>query len=411
MRSARRSRRRRSRDGCTWSRAPRGPRRRWCRARSRIAPSRGASCSRPAPWAPRAPPLARTSRHAAPRTPKPDRDRGGRARVRRAGEAARGRTRARRHQRTCLPRGRFRSPRARTSGASSSTHLRPEGDSSCGKIFRAGEHLLILRDRVFSPRRMAGLNVDLSVVLPVYNGASFVASSVSALAEFLSRQRLSWEIVLVDDGSTDGTASLVPADSRVTVVRLATNRGKFAAVKAGMAAATGRCRVFTDADVPYDLEALPYVESLVNTRGFHVIVGDRALTESIYGKRLTRSRAAASRGFSFLVRMLVTGGLFDTQCGLKGFRGDVADALFPLLTVEGFAGDVELLYVALKYNLEIRRIPVRLRKSESSTVRFGTHAPGMLREVLRLRRKWVRGLYESEALRRLAAQDYWASDS
>lgn len=79
-----------------------------------------------------------------------------------------------------------------------------------GKIFRARTHVLILRDRVFSLRRMAGLKMDLSVVLPVYNGASFVASSVAALAEFLSRQRFSWEIVLVDDGSTDGTASLVP---------------------------------------------------------------------------------------------------------------------------------------------------------------------------------------------------------
>jgi dolichyl-phosphate beta-glucosyltransferase len=254
---------------------------------------------------------------------------------------------------------------------------------------------------------MAGLKMDLSVVLPVYNGASFVASSVAALAEFLSRQRFSWEIVLVDDGSTDGTESLVPGGPRMTVVRLPANRGKFAAVKAGMAAATGRCRIFTDADVPYDLEALPYVESLVNTRGFHVVVGDRALTESIYGKRLTRSRAAASRGFSFLVRMLVTGGLFDTQCGLKGFRGDVADALFPLLTVEGFAGDVELLYVALKYNLEIRRIPVRLRKSETSTIRFAWHAPLMLGNALRLRGKWVDGRYESAALRALAAQAYW----
>jgi dolichyl-phosphate beta-glucosyltransferase len=100
---------------------------------------------------------------------------------------------------------------------------------------------------------MKGLNMDLSIVLPVYNGASFVASSVASLAEFLSRQRFSWEIVLVDDGSTDGTASLVPGGSRVTVVRLPVNRGKFAAVKAGMAAATGRCRIFTDADVPYDL--------------------------------------------------------------------------------------------------------------------------------------------------------------
>jgi glycosyltransferase involved in cell wall biosynthesis len=79
---------------------------------------------------------------------------------------------------------------------------------------------------------MAGLKMDLSIVLPVYNGASFVASSVASLAEFLSRQRFSWEIVLVDDGSTDGTASLVPGGSRVTVVRLPVNRAALRALAA-----------------------------------------------------------------------------------------------------------------------------------------------------------------------------------
>ena len=72
--------------------------------------------------------------------------------------------------------------------------------------------------------------------------------------------------------------------------------------------------------------------------------------------------------FSFLVRMLVTGELFDTQVGFKAFRGDVAAALFPLLTDDGFAGDVELLYIALKYNLAIRRIPVRLLRTGSAAV-------------------------------------------
>jgi len=249
--------------------------------------------------------------------------------------------------------------------------------------------------------------VDVSVVLPVYNGAAFVAQSVADLAAFLSRQPFSWEILVVDDGSPDATADAVPKGSGIRLLRLARNRGKFGALKAGLAAATGRCRIFTDADVPYDLEALPYVASLVNERGFHVVVGDRSLTDSIYGSRLPRSRAAASRTYSLLVRLLVTGGLFDTQCGLKGFRADVAEALFPLLTVEGFAGDVELLYVALKYNLSIRRIPVRLKRHERSTIRFGAHAPAMLRDALLLRGKWDRGLYASPALTRIAAQDYW----
>lgn len=253
------------------------------------------------------------------------------------------------------------------------------------------------------------MSVDLSVVVPVFEGANLIGPGIALLEEALAKRPGSWEIVVVDDGSRDDTAARVPVSDRTRLVRLLENRGKFGALKAGMAAARGHCRIFTDADVPYDLEALAYIESLVNGHGFHVVVGDRTLDASAETERRPWPRAAASVVFTALVRLFVTGGLFDTQCGLKGFRGDVADLLFPLLTVEGFAGDVELLYIALKYNLELRRIPVRLRRHEASTVRFGAHAPEMLREVLRLRGKWVQGLYESEGLRRLAAQAYWAA--
>lgn len=255
------------------------------------------------------------------------------------------------------------------------------------------------------------MTVDLSVVVPVFDGADLIGPGIGLLEEALSNRPGSWEIVVVDDGSTDGTAARVPVSDRVRLVSLPVNRGKFGALRAGMGLARGRCRIFTDADVPYDLEALSYIESLVNGRGFHVVVGDRTLDASAETEPRPWPRAAASATFTALVRLFVTGGLFDTQCGLKGFRGDVADLLFPLMNVDGFAGDVEILYVALKYNLEIRRIPVRLRRHKASSVRFGAHAPGMLREVLRLRGMWVRGLYESESLRRLAAQDYWASGS
>jgi dolichyl-phosphate beta-glucosyltransferase len=253
--------------------------------------------------------------------------------------------------------------------------------------------------------------MDLSVVLPVYNGAAFVASSIETLAGFLARQAFTWEIVAVDDGSVDATRALITslAGENVRTVFLDRNTGKFGTLKAGMRAARGRCRVFTDADLPYELEVLPYIERLVNTRGFHVVTGDRTLPGSECRVRPPLLRAAASSAFSFFVRLLVTGGLFDTQCGLKGFRADVADALFPLLLDEGFSGDVELLYVALKYNLEIKRIPVRLRQSGSSTIRLGRDAARMLVRIGGLRRNWIRGRYASKALEGIAAPDYGAT--
>jgi dolichyl-phosphate beta-glucosyltransferase len=249
-----------------------------------------------------------------------------------------------------------------------------------------------------------------SLVIPVHNGAGFVADSVSEALRFLDRKCGDFELVVVDDGSTDGTTSALErltVDRRLRVVTLPENLGKFGALKAGMAVATGGCRVFTDADLPYDLEAVPYIVDLVNGRSFDIVVGDRALPESV---SLTNSRPArklSSRAFSFFVRMLVTGGLFDSQCGLKGFRGDVADALFPLLTDSGFSGDVELLYIALKHNLSIRRIPVRLQRASPSTVRLRFHSLPMLGRILKLRRNWNAGRYESEALSRIGSQPYW----
>jgi len=259
----------------------------------------------------------------------------------------------------------------------------------------------------------AGALPDLSLVLPVFNAADFVERSLAEVDDFLGRGSLSWEIVAVDDGSSDGTAERLAASRarNLTIVSLPENLGKFGALKAGMRAGRGRCRLFTDADLPFDLDAVPYMARLVNDRGFHVVTGDRTLAGSDYRPHVRVHRGAASAAFSFLVRMLVTGGLFDTQCGLKAFRSDVADALFPLLTENGFAGDVELLYVALKYNLEIKRVPVRLRRSGPSTVHLGLDSVRMLGRIASLRRAWNAGRYRSPALERIAEQAYWTAET
>jgi dolichyl-phosphate beta-glucosyltransferase len=257
---------------------------------------------------------------------------------------------------------------------------------------------------------MASLpTTDVSLVIPVCNGAAFIAETVASSSEFLARSCPNFEIVVVDDGSSDDTAAEVRplTNERVRLIALPSNHGKFGALKVGMAEASGACRIFTDADLPYGLEAVPYIVDLVTNRGFHVVVGDRTLPESCSLTRAAVVRQLSSRVFSFFVRMLVTGGLFDSQCGLKGFRSDVAEALFPLLTHSGFSGDVELLYIALKHNLPIRRIPVRLQGSSPSTVKLTSHSLPMLGRILGLRHNWVSGRYDSEVLSGLGSQVYW----
>jgi glycosyltransferase involved in cell wall biosynthesis len=250
---------------------------------------------------------------------------------------------------------------------------------------------------------------DVSLVIPVHNGAGFITETVTSARDFLTDNCRNFEILVVDDGSSDRTAVEIQGipGNGVRLLRLSSNLGKFAALKHGMTEAKGSCRVFTDADLPYDLEAVPYIAHLVNERGHHLVVGDRTLREStsLTDERVTRQ--LSSRVFSFCVRMAVTGGLFDTQCGIKGFSGEVADALFPLLTDNSFSGDVELLYIALKHNLSIRRIPVRLQRSSPSTVRLRFHSLPMLARILRLRHNWTSGRYVSDQLDRLASQAYW----
>lgn len=254
--------------------------------------------------------------------------------------------------------------------------------------------------------------MDLSVVIPVYNGADFISESIHLLHGYLSKEmHAKFEIVVVDDGSSDNTKYILDTLGlpNVRVISLPQNQGKFGALSAGIMAAVGRCRIFTDADIPYDLDAFKYIFQQIDERSFHLVVGDRTLLYSEYAQRLSPVRALTTRLFSFFVRMFVVGGLFDTQCGLKGLRGDVASAIFPLLKDKGFSGDVELLYVALKYNLEIKRIPVRLRRSASSSVSVLGQGGKMLSRIMALRFTWSAGGYQSDVLSVLADQRYWNS--
>ena len=248
---------------------------------------------------------------------------------------------------------------------------------------------------------------DLSVVIPCFRHAERALASVEELASFLARGRRTWEIVVVDDGGGDFPSEPWKGGaSPARLIRFPENRGKGAAVKAGMLAASGRARIFTDSDLPFDLELIPVITEYLLRRDFHLVVGDRALPDSHYAADLAWQRRIASRAFSLFVGKLVTGDFFDTQCGLKGFRGDVAEALFPKISIDGFAFDVEVLYVALKYRLDIKRIPVRLRKSGSSSVKLFSDSAGMLFDVLRLKANQLAGLYRSAELEALLAKEF-----
>ena len=243
---------------------------------------------------------------------------------------------------------------------------------------------------------------ELSLVLPAFDCAPFIAETVRRALDHFDERGIRGEVVVADDGSTDGTADHVPAAANVRVLRLP-HRGKGGALRAGMTVAGGRIRAFTDADLPYGLEPLAQASRLIDEGHAHAVIGDRTLPGSAYRSTPLRRVLSGSAGLAF--RMLVVGRIRDTQCGFKVFRGDVAAELFRLARVDGFAIDIEVLSILLRHGLDVQRIPVRFEGKVLSSVHVLHDSARAARDVVTIRLDWALGRYRSTVLHRLAADD------
>lgn len=243
---------------------------------------------------------------------------------------------------------------------------------------------------------------DVSIVIPCYRAAGLARSAVAPLRSALEEAGLRWEIVVVDDGGGDFEDDAFRGEQQVTLIRFPENRGKGAAVRTGMLRARGRARIFTDVDIPFGTAPVVEIAQRLLAGGARIVIGDRTLPGSTYRLQLGWARRIASLAFTAIVGTIVTSGLYDTQCGLKGMTSEVADALFPLLRIDRFAFDVELIQVARHHSLAIDRVPVRLERNETSSVRLPRDAAEGARDLFRIRSHQRRGDYESPALRALA---------
>lgn len=215
---------------------------------------------------------------------------------------------------------------------------------------------------------------------------------------FLRQWSMPWEIVVVDDGSEDDTATIVQAlqdrDPRVRLIR-AHRGGKGAAVRRGMIEARGAWRFMADADLSMQLEELPrFFEYRDRAPRADVLVGSR---EAAGSRRIGEplSRHLIGRTFNALVRVLAVPGIHDTQCGYKLFSRDAATALFPRVTLDGFAFDVELLFLARRAGYVIREVPITWTYRPGSRLRFTTGLTAFL-DIVRIRLNSLLGRYASE---------------
>lgn len=219
----------------------------------------------------------------------------------------------------------------------------------------------------------------LSVVVPAYDEEKRLPAAFAEMLPFLTAFPETWELLVVDDGSRDGTAALVEdwsrREPRVRLLRLPKNRGKGAAVREGMLAAKGRYRLFRDADSSTAMKELEiFLEKL--RAGSDVVIASRRSERSRIARRQEQLREALGRGFTVLCRALLVWEVRDYTCGFKTFSAEAAEAIFSRQRLDGWAYDAEILYLAKRLGYPIVQMPVTWRHEEGSKVR-------MLRDVLR----------------------------
>lgn len=239
--------------------------------------------------------------------------------------------------------------------------------------------------------------MHLSVVIPAYNEEHRILPTLARFDEWLSAQGWSYELLVADDGSEDGTVDAVRAFGEdhpgVRVSPQARNQGKGQALKRVVAETTGDYVLYTDADLPVDPAALPWFLRPLETNAFDLVIASRWVPGAPPPDDVPAGRALISKSFRLLMRPFVLNGVADTQCGFKAFRGDVARELFRQLTIDRFAFDVELIYLAQRAGYRIKEVPVQIHHAEGSTVRPVRDSLDTLRDLARIKWNDQRGRY------------------
>jgi dolichyl-phosphate beta-glucosyltransferase len=227
------------------------------------------------------------------------------------------------------------------------------------------------------------------VVIPAYNEARRLPATVAAWQAFLAAQPFSSELIVVDDGSSDGTSS-VAHGAGAHLIALRPNRGKGGAVKAGVLAAEGEVIAYADADLniapSHLLGALLLLE-----QGADLVVGRRDLAE--YAAAEGPIRLLAGGLVQLTRRILVLRTIQDTQCGFKVFRHDLAHSIFERTRITSFAFDIEVLFVAQRFGARTVEMPVSTTYRGESTFSVRRHLPQFLRDIVQIRLNDLRGCY------------------
>ena len=234
----------------------------------------------------------------------------------------------------------------------------------------------------------------LSIVVPAYNEADCIDATITAIVGEMERLGRTWELLVVDDGSTDRTREIVAArqaaDPRVRLIA-APHRGKGGAVRTGMIEAAGAWRFLADADLSMPIHEISRFLPGPGRPPADILIGSR---EAAGAERIEEPwhRHVLGRIFNVAAKLLVVGGLSDTQCGYKLFSAEAATALFPLQRLDGFGFDCEILFLATRAGFTVREVPVTWTYRQSTKVTALAGGAGFV-DLVRVRWNHLRGRY------------------
>lgn len=236
----------------------------------------------------------------------------------------------------------------------------------------------------------ASETINISIIIAAYNEENRICPSLIKVSEYLCNIQLEHEIIVVDDGSSDGTSRVAGAlASRIPnlrIIRYPVNRGKGYALRQGVLASKGTLVLLTDADLSTPIEELQKLSSFIIEKRSEIAIGSRALSSSEIIVKQPWMRRQMGKVFNRIIRALVLDGISDTQCGFKLFSGDIARQLFVEAQIDRFAYDVEILALAKKHGYEISEVPIKWNNSFDSKVNPFFDSLQMLKDILKIRK-------------------------
>ncbi len=239
-------------------------------------------------------------------------------------------------------------------------------------------------------------DIFLSVIIPAYNEESRLPKTLRAVLAYLEQQKYTWEVAVVDDGSSDQTAAVVKSMSlvtpRVRLLQYGHNRGKGYAVRYGLIHTKGAFRLFMDADNSTTINHIGRFLPLFDM-GFDVVIGSRDVKGAQIAVHQAKWKELLGDLGNLWIQFWAVWGVKDTQAGFKVLRAAVAEKVAPVLTIDRWGFDVELLAVARRHGFKISEQPIRWENDANSKVKASAYIE-VFKEVVQVRLNMWRGLYD-----------------